>query len=271
MKDYVDQQKRLHNDIINGLLHNRELHRKQEEEGFRKEQQETHVSEESVQEVIDNSVPEIIPTVEEDVMKQKVLVNEEESKKDEVPVKDQLNLPLHSSRTQCLESPAFIPASAMPFVVPPSKLELGTISESQQSATADRELQVPLSPLCSHGESLRSEADSIKLNIAEQINVDLSTLNVSDEGSEFSCSDNIPTNDSVREALKCDKNIPSTSPTVGICVDNVTLSCVEQSSDEEVSTKLISRHSSLSANGIQVEFTNAVNIVANKGSSSISG
>ena len=320
---------------MNGLLRNRELLRKREEERAQQETLERQDTVESVEEVRADIEPEIVtPSMEVDDSNEHIVFTREESKDAEVDddVKDHLNLPLQSSRTQCLESPAFIPESAMPFVAPPTKLELETVKDRQIKTLAS-ELELPLSPLCSHGMSLRSQADSIKLDVAEHINQELSSLatnepcedeeqrcSVSANNSSHNNSDTAHTTDSVSKPANCDStglSTPSAAPPHAECAnvmlppvsgaDNTLppvsggaemlplvssgadilpldsgadVSVVEQCENSDQGTDVImsdiptippTMHSSLSANGIQVELANALDVMTAKTTKTISG
>ena len=261
---------------MNGLLRNVELIRKREEEKLLQESLDELKLDENIEEIKPDVEP--IPSTVIEESKEHIVLSTEENNPEEEQTKDLLKLPLQSSRTQCLESPAFIPASAMPFVVPPSKLELETIKESQCNKT-EAVVDLPLSPMCSHGKSLRSEVDGVKLNVTEQITKDLPVVDVTSDSSR---SDIGHTIDSMAVSSNCDRTDLSTGHISSVvCVDSLTDNSIEPSvvncdDDDDDAIRLTDKtptmHSSLSANGIQVELANAVDIMSAKAkSNTISG
>ena len=172
---------------------------------------------------------------EEETKQTSEQTSEEPEKAEEVTEEqEKMTLPLpDASRTECLESPAFVSAAAMPFVAPPSKLELETVKE-----VSSPELELPLSPLCTHGQSLLDKVDQMK-QVEETV-----------QSSQTLSSD----------LLVCD-NITLVPPKPLETKNASSPITTEESKDISSSP---TKHSILSPNNVEVELTNALDVMSVK-------
>ncbi len=175
----MDQQRRLLQDINNYMVRNRDLIRKREEEAEQerirqeeeskvkaqleeeeklREEAEVKILEEEVEKVQDAVTNEEIEgAVRKEEDKEAAEAEEEaEEAKEDVPeisethrqterLKLKLKLPV-TSRTQTLESPAFVREADMYFAVPPTEQELVSQAAAQAAATANQEIPMEFPP-----------------------------------------------------------------------------------------------------------------------------
>ncbi len=173
MKDYADQQRRLHQDISNFMIRNRDLSRHQEETEQKKQQESSKAAKDSAHENSNSSskpdtgdsdvapvqaIQDVKPPSEE----RKDLPNNaghnialedidvKVAQCDTVRKGDQLQLNLVPvSHIMTLESPAFIPECSLPIVTPPSEEEVAreVAAYTAACATEDIPVEFPPSPM----------------------------------------------------------------------------------------------------------------------------
>ncbi len=186
MKDYADQQRRLHQDISNFMTRNRDLTRQVEEAEQKKQEESSRVEKEASQEETNIPSP---PYTEEPVVTPILASPDEVSPPEDIndvqneaghnitsedsDIKgglldsarrgDQLQLNLVPvSHITTLESPAFIPECSLPIVTPPSEEEVAreVAAYTAACATQDIPVEFPPSPM-SPSAKLPSFEDSL--------------------------------------------------------------------------------------------------------------